>query len=52
MFIFQEKAQSRQEEVMNAARRSPDITSQVITLLTPPNSDEKPLPLHKQGDVA
>ncbi|XP_067652161.1 G1/S-specific cyclin-E-like isoform X1 [Haliotis asinina] len=47
-----EKAQSRQEDVMNAARRSPDITSQVITLLTPPNSDEKPLPVHKQGDVA
>ncbi|XP_041375900.1 G1/S-specific cyclin-E-like isoform X2 [Gigantopelta aegis] len=37
-----EKAQNRQEEVMNASRRSPDITAQVITMLTPPCSDEKP----------
>ncbi|KAJ8302615.1 hypothetical protein KUTeg_019011 [Tegillarca granosa] len=39
-----EKAQERQEDILNSERSgSPDIQAQVITQLTPPQSDKKPL---------
>ncbi|XP_050399181.1 G1/S-specific cyclin-E isoform X2 [Patella vulgata] len=49
-----EKAQTRQEEMLNeSGRRSPDpdVAARIITLLTPPQSDKKPLPTntYKQG---
>ena len=47
LLFLQEKAQLRQEEYRYADRGSPqDVQAQVITALTPPQSDKK---IHSQS---